>query len=416
MNRLLTNRRFLFLLCGQAASGLGGTFATVIMSWLVYKLTGSLIAMGSIWVAQLVPSLITQLLSGPYLDRWDRKKVMIASEWLRATAFLLPTIAFLLESLHIWQLFLTAIIIGIAEPLFRPASMAYVAEILPNDQLTKGNSLLEGTMQMMFLIGPALGGFILEWAGPQAVLFLLVGTMSGAGFILLFLPQKEGGRFKHKDTWWTEFKAGLQFYRINPALLAVGLLLMLANFTSGAASPMYLPFITEIIGGSPFQYGLFTSALSFGMIIASIATGVMKETKNRRPIMLGSMLMIGASLAVLGFVHTFPLALITITFMGFFIIIFNINNTTLYQRKVPDELRGRVFAVRILLAQSGIPLGAFVGGILAEKWGIPVLFNVMGGLVVIVTIISFFVPIFYQLNDTSPATVPVKPRQNVKNR
>lgn len=404
MSELFRDREFIFLLLGQAASGLGGTFATFIMSWLVYELTGSLVAMGSIWVAQMVPSIITQLWSGPYLDRWDRKKVMIASEWLRAVAFLFPTITLLIGSLEVWQLFVTAITIGIVEPLFRPASMAYVAEILPKDKLNQGNSLLEGTMQLMLLIGPVLGGLILQWLGPQVVLILLVGTMSGAGLILLFLPQKQGEPSKFKETWWVEFKAGLQFYRINPVLFGIGLLLMLANFTNGAASPMYLPYIIEVLGGSPFQYGLFTSVLSLGMIIASIITGVKKETKNRRMIMLGSMLLIGASLALLGFISTFPLALVSIAFIGFFIVIFNINNTTLYQRKVPDELRGRVFAVRILLAQSGIPLGAFIGGVIAENWGIPILFNIMGGLVVIFTIASFFLPVFYQLNDSSSDT------------
>jgi MFS family permease len=153
MTELFRNRAFIFLWLGQAASGLGGTFATFIMSWLVYELTGSLVAMGSIWVATMVPGLITQLWSGPYLDRWNRKKVMIFSEWMRAVAFLIPAIMFTIGDLQVWHLYLTAVIIGVAEPLFRPSSMAFVAEILPKDRLNQGNSFLEGTMQVMFLIG-----------------------------------------------------------------------------------------------------------------------------------------------------------------------------------------------------------------------------------------------------------------------
>ncbi|MFD2043453.1 MFS transporter [Ornithinibacillus salinisoli] len=405
MADLFRNRSFVFLLLGQTASGLGGTFATFIMSWLVYELTGSLVAMGSIWVTQMVPSLITQLWSGPYLDRWDRKKVMVVSEWLRAIAFLIPTITFSIGELHVWHLYVTAIMIGIAEPLFRPSSMAFVAEILPKDRLNKGNSLLEGSMQVMFLIGPPLGGVILQWLGAQAVLLLLVGVMGVAGLVLLYLPNKQVTLSETKETWWKQFKAGLKFYRINPVLLGVGLLLMMANFTNGAISPMFLPYVTEILGGGPIQYGLFTSFFSVGMILASLVMGMTKEPENRRKVMLGSMMIIGLCMASLGFVSSFPFAILFIAITGFCMIVFNINNTTMYQRTVPNELRGRVFAVRILLAQAGMPVGAFIGGVIAEAWSIPSLFNIMGGFVVIVTIISFFLPVFHHLNSKNSTAV-----------
>jgi MFS family permease len=406
MAELFRNRAFIFLWLGQAASGLGGTFSTFIMSWLVYELTGSLVAMGSVWVATMVPSLITQLWSGPYLDRWNRKKVMIFSEWLRAAAFLIPTTMFTVGELQVWHLYVTAVIIGIAEPLFRPSSMAFVAEILPKNRLNKGNSLLEGTMQVMLLVGPPLGGLILQWLGAQAVLLLLVGVMGGAGILLLFLPHKKVKRSEVKESWLTQFKEGLQFYRVNPVLLGVGLLLMLGNFTSGASSPMYLPYVTEVLGGSPFLYGLFTSSFSIGMILASFVTGMSKEPQNRRMVMLGAMMGIGVFMALLGWVSYFPLAILCVACSGFCIILFNVNNTTMYQRKVPDELRGRVFAVRLLLAQAGIPVGALVGGAFAEAWGISALFNLMGGVVVLVTAIAFLLPVFNQLNDKTTITIP----------
>lgn len=408
MAELLRNRAFIFLGLGQAASGLGGTFATFIMSWLVYELTGSLVAMGSIWVATMVPSIITQLWSGPYLDRWNRKKVMIFSEWMRAAAFLIPAIMFSLGELQVWHLYVTAVIIGIAEPLFRPSSMAFVAEILPKDRLNKGNSILEGTMQIMLLIGPPLGGLILQWIGAQAVLSLLVGTMGGAGVLLMFLPNKKVEVSQAKETWFKQFKEGLRFYRVNPVLLGVGLLLMLCNFTNGASTPMFLPFVTENLGGSPFQYGLFTSSFSIGMILASLVTGMTKEPQNRRLVMLGSLMFTGLFMALLGWVSYFPFAILIVICSGFCMIIFNVNNTTLYQRKVPNEIRGRVFAVRILLAQAGVPVGAFIGGAFAEAWGIPTLFTVMGGLVIIATVTAFFLPVFYQLNDTTATSVAAK--------
>jgi MFS family permease len=400
LRELLTNRAFVFLWLGQGASGLGGTFVAFIMSWLVYEMTGSLVAMGSMWIAFMLPSLIVQLWSGPYLDRWDRKTVMIYSEWLRAFAFLIPAIMFSLGLLQVWHLFAAAIISGIAEPLFRPASMAYMAGILPKDHLQKANSLLEGTLQIFTLIGPPIGGLVFQWLGAGAVLFAMVGMMGLCGLLLVFIPGSRARKVEVKASWFKQFKEGLQFYKINPVLLWIGLLLMVYNFSSGAVMPLFLPYVTDILGGSAFQYGLFTSSFSLGMILASVWTGMRKEPKNRRIVMLGATMISGVFMGLLGWVSHFPLAILCVVITGFFIIIFNVNNTTLYQKKVPDELMGRVFAVRIFLSRAGMPVGALMGGVFAEAWGIPALFVLVGGIIVAVSSIAFFAPVFNNLNDT----------------
>lgn len=72
----------------------------------------------------------------------------------------------------------------------------------------------------------------------------------------------------------------------------------------------------------------------------------------------------------------------------------------MYQRRVPDELRGRVFSVRILLSQLGMPLGALMGGAFSEAWGIPALFILVGGIVVLASSLAFLAPVFKQLNDS----------------
>lgn len=398
--QLLKKPAFIFIWLGQAASGLGGTFAMFIMSWLVYEMTGSLLAMGSMWVSFMVPSLITQLWSGPYLDRWNRKTVMVVSEWMRVFAFLIPAVLYFTGSLEVWHLYLTTIIGGIAEPLFRPSSMAYVAEILPKDKLLKGNSILEGTMQIMMLIGPPLGGLMLQWFGAQTVLSALVICMAVAGCLLMFLPKFELVKGEKKETWLKQFVKGLQFYKVNRVLLYVGLLLMILNFCSGASQPMFLPFVTEILGGSPFQYGLFTSSFSIGMILASLWAGTSKEPKSRRLTMLGALLIGGVCMAILGLVELFALVVVVMAINGFCMILFNIHNSTLYQQRVPNEVRGRVFAVRIFLAQAGMPFGALFGGAFADAFGIQALFVLLGAIIIVVNAVALMLPVFKQLDTT----------------
>ncbi len=400
MGALFRNRAFILVWLAQAASGLGGTFAVFVESWLVYDLTGSKMAMGSLFMTFMTASVITQIWSGPFLDRWDRRTVMVLSEWLRAAAYLIPAVMFVLNELQVWHLFLATLLAGIAEPLFRPSSMAYIPNILPKDNLVRGNAFLEGTMNLMTLVGPAAGGLTLHWLGAGTILFCLVALLGGSGLILWFLPRDQQPRGEGKQNRWvSQFKEGLRFYKVKPILLGTGLLIMIGNLGFGATQPMMLPYVIDILEGEAWQFGLLTSSFSVGMLVGSIYMSVIGEPKNRRLYMLGASGIMGFSLALLGITRVFSLALTLVVVSGFAAILYNVLNTTLYQRFVPKSLRGRVFTIRILLAQSGMPLGAFLGGAFAEMWGIPLLFVLAGGIALIATGIAWFHPLFWQLNE-----------------
>ncbi|WP_409271625.1 MFS transporter [Neobacillus sp. SCS-31] len=399
MRELFKDRKFVFLWLAQGASGLGSTFATFALSWLVYEMTGSKIAMGSIWLTFMLPNIVIQMFAGPYLDRWDRKKVMIFSEWFRAAVFLIPAILLPLGVLEFWHLYMVSIAIGLAQPLFYPASMAYTADVLPKDKLSKGNSILEGTGQLLTLLGPTLGGILISAFSVELVLIILILALGAAGLLLMFNPSSKKQRLEQKESWFIQFKEGLQFFRVYPVLFWVGIMMMMINFSSGAAQPMFLPYITDELGGTAFQYGLFTSAFSLGMVCGSLLMGIVKEPKNRKNVMLGSLFMNGLFLIGLAWTPYYGLALVFSLGQGLFAIIFNINNTTLYQRRVPKHLRGRVFSVRILLAQAGVPFGAALGGLFAEAFSIPLLFAVLGIITIITNITCWLHPIFEKLND-----------------
>lgn len=385
----------------QAASGLGHTFAAFIISWLVYELTGSKVAMGSIWLCYMLPSLVVQLWAGPFLDRWQRRKVMIFAEWQRALVYLLPALLYTQGRLDVWHLYLVAGLAGTAEPLFRSSSMAYIPEVLPPHQLIRGNSVLEGTAQLFMLSGPALGGLMVANLGALSVLLGLIAVLGLAGLLLCLIPASPIRPRAHQERWWSQFKEGLSFFRFYPVLFWVGMMLLVINFSSGAAHPMYLPLVMEELGGDAFKYGLFSSFFSVGMLLGSAWAGIIGEPRNRRLVMLGSLFLSGLLQAALGWTQSYTLALAAVAGIGFTAMLFTINNTTFYQKRVPDQLRGRVFAVRILMSQLGVPLGSFLGGVMGETLGLKSLFTILGGLIVLVTTLALLSPVFHRLNDNN---------------
>ncbi len=267
----------------------------------------------------------------------------------------------------------------------------------------KGNSILEGTGQIMMLFGPSLGGLLITAFGVEVVLLFLVISLGLSGLLLMLNPSSKKSTIVKRESWFVQFREGLQFYRVYPVLFWVGIMMMFINTSSGAAQPMFLPYVLDDLGGTAFQYGLFTSAFSFGMLAGSLLTGIREQPKNRKQVMLGSLFLNGLLFLGLAWTPFYWVALVLSFGQGLFAIIFNINNTTLYQQRVPNHLRGRVFSVRILLAQAGVPFGAALGSIIAESFSISILFLVLGCLICLTTILCFLNPIFNNLNNNNVA-------------
>ena len=404
MKELIQNRRFLLVWLAQTASGLGGIFAMFIEAWLVYSITGSKMAMSGLFIAYMFSSLIVQLWAGPYLDRWDRRLVMALTQWSRAAGYLVPTVMYLLDSLALWHLYLVVLIGGAADPLFRSSSMAYLPDLLPEKRLVKGNAVLEGTLNAMALVGPPLAGMALGWVGAEMILSALVSLLALSGGLLLLLPGSRPNADDRKQPWINQFKEGLGFFKMHPMLLGLGLLIMVGNFAYGTIEPMFLPYVSEVLHGTPLQFGLLTSAFSLGMLSGSLWMSLREEPRNRRLYMFSANGVAGLTIFAMGAVHLFSVALLLAFVSGVCAIIFNVLNTTLYQRFVPKKMRGRVFTVRSLMAQSAIPLGAFLGGGFAELWGLPLLFLTAGGAVILVTVVAWFHPVFRQLNQPAAAS------------
>ncbi|WML49036.1 MFS transporter [Neobacillus sp. PS3-34] len=245
------------------------------------------------------------------------------------------------------------------------------------------------------------------------MLIILLVSLGLSGLLLMMNPSSTKTQIEKKESWFVQFKEGLQFYRVYPVLFWVGIMMMIINFSSGAAQPMFLPYITDQFHGTAFQYGLFTSAFSFGMLAGSLLTGTLKEPKNRKLVMLGSLFMNGVLFLGLGWTPFYWLAIVITFGQGLFAIIFNINNTTLYQQRVPEHLRGRVFSVRVFLAQAGIPFGAAIGSYIAESFSISALFLALGCLIAITTIVCSLHPMFNKLNDNNVVNLEIPSEEQI---
>ncbi|MGG0153322.1 MFS transporter [Bacillus mycoides] len=397
MNSVLKNRSFFFMWIGSAISELGGAFGTLCNSILVYELTGSKTALSSMWLLYFIPSLILQLISGPYIDKWSRKWIMIFSQWMRASVFLLPLVMLVTNSVEVWHIYVVQIIVGLITPLYTPASQAITPSIVSKEQLQDANAYIDGMTRLMMFLAPVLGGIVIHFIGMKLTLFFVCVCLFISGGLLLFITEK---RIKQelRKTWLEEFLHGFTYFFTKPVIVWLGIFLTFVQFGVGVTMVTNLPYIKDELSAGYAEYGYFMAGFPLGYVVGSMLVGKVKY-RSRRLLMLGGLFVGGLTYTSLGLNNSIIIAIVIEVIAGICIAFFNVHNTTICQQTVPNNMIGKVFSVRLFFIRSAMPLGVFLGGILSEMWGVRVLYFIIGSIICVTSLIGILLPYFKFLDE-----------------
>jgi MFS family permease len=397
---LYRHRPFLFILLGQLVSELGATLGTLASSWLIFHATGSYTAVGGLWLLYFLPSLAVQLIAGPYLDRWDKKRILVFCQWTRSVAYSL-TFAFLLwwPEVH-WPFYLTSLINGLIQPLYVPASQALLPTVVKKEQLLQATSYLDAILRMAMICGPVLGGVIVAALEGIGSLVLVAAGFALSGLLLLNSPIQQEKKADPSQTWVVMFLAGLRVFQEKPLLLWLGIFLAFVQFAVGITLVLTIPYIVDELGGSSLHVGIFQAGFPLGYLFGSLLVPYLSRYfRVKHVLMLSSIALGGATFVALGFVENLYLAIGIEVIAGLAMPFFQVHSTNLYQLSVPAELMGRVLSVRLLIMRMTMPLGVWLGGLLGEIVGIRPLYVGMGLLIVAVGLLGLFLPYFRSLSQ-----------------
>lgn len=399
---LLKNRSFLAVWLGNGASELGGAFGTFCNSILVFHLTGSGLALGSMWVLYYVPSLLLQLVIGPFIDRWSRKHIMIYSQCVRGLVFLLPLILLFMNELDVWHIYAVQLVIGLVTPFYVPANQAITPTLVEERHLQQANAYLDGTARLMSFLAPVLAGLVIEWTSVDVTLAFVSGLLLLSGGSLLFISENRSSK-RIRNSWLHEMKEGYGTFFRQSVLVWLGIFLGFVQFGVGVTLVTTLPYITTELGGSYAEYGYFMAGFPVGYILGAILVSKIYIV-SQRFVMLGALWIGGLTFVALYFTTTIPLAIATEVIGGVMMAIFSIHNLTLFQKMVPNHMLGKVASVRLLLIRSFMLLGIIVGGLLSEVWGIRPLYLLIGSVICMTSTMGLLLPYFKLLNTQSVRT------------
>ncbi|KAA0794774.1 MFS transporter [Bacillus sp. BB56-3] len=397
LKNILKNRSFFFMWIGSAISELGGAFGTLCNSILVYELTGSEMALSSMWLLYFIPSLILQLISGTFIDKWSRKWIMIFSQWIRASVFLLPLMMLVSGSIEVWHIYVVQIVVGLITPLYTPASQAITPSIVSQEQLQDANAYIDGMTRLMMFLAPVLGGVVIHYIGTEFTLSFVCICLFVSGAFLLYIKEKRTTTDIRK-TWLEQFLQGFTYFFTKPIIVWLVIFLTFVQFGVGVTMVTNLPYIKDELSAGYAEYGYFMAGFPLGYVIGSVLVGKVTY-KRRRILMLGGLFIGGLTYISLGFNHSIVIAIIIEVIAGICIAFFNVHNTTICQQTVPNNMMGQVFSVRLFFIRSAMPLGVLVGGILSEMWGVRALYVIIGAIICVTSLIGMLLPYFKFLDE-----------------
>ena len=369
---VLAHRDFSLLWSGQLVSNIGTAIASLALMFYAYDLTGSAMAMAILAIAQTLPVVAFAGPIGVYIDQWNRKKIMVASDVIRAVAILLIPLTIYFPSFMptIYWVYLLTFLYATANAWFFPARSASIPNLVESDELVAANSLSQMTFKVVQLVVPPVGGILVALLAPD---YLLAFTINSAAFVFSavalrgiktnLIPNRD---FDNKESLMAQIKQGARYVIGNSILSFLFVFAMLLAVSSGILNALFMPFLEGELGLGSAQIGLVLSAGAASGAIAAVYFSRKKEID--RPLYLVAFAGLLAGVAVFALVLAFDLVTVMLSWVmiGAVDVILNIPLTVLMQELVEDELRGRVFSLLSVAFTALQVVGMAIGGVWAE--------------------------------------------------
>jgi len=370
---LLRNRDFAMLWIGQAVSQLGSSIFNISLVWFITDLTGSAISVANVMTLAATSIILSSAFAGVIVDRFDRRKIMLTSDLVRAVVvFIFAFIAFQ-QKIEIWHFYVLAVIFGLVGALFAPAGMSVLPAIVDKNDLVAANSISTSTLIAINILGPAVGGMLISLPGvgiSGISFFNAVSFLAGALGIWSIRSAVVRQERHSGQSFVKELTAGLGYLRSYPSLLS---LIKFFAFLNLAAAPVFvlLPlFAKDVLKAGVAGFGFMEGGLCAGMLIGSFFAGATGNRFKRVPYILGVCIIQGLLLATLSLSPGIKTAVTILFLYGAVNALISTMFISLLQEKVEDEFRGRVFSL-VSLASTGLqPVSMALSGVMAERFGL----------------------------------------------
>ena len=402
MTRENWKRQFSIIYAGQAFSILGSSAVQFALVWWLTTRYGSGNVLAQAMIAGFLPSIVLGFFAGVWVDRYNRKTVMIVADGLVALSSALIGIAFwVLQEPPLWMIYGALALRGVGGAFHSPAMQAAIPLLVPEDMLTKAGGWGNLIVSAGTLLGPVLGALLIT-VMPVAPIMLV--DILGAAFAiisLLFVAIPDLPTTMEKPRILDDFKDGFRAMRDNRPLMAVLPSMVLAVLVYMPLGALYPLLVRAHFLGEAWHNGVVEFVFAAGMAISSLVMGLWGGSKKR-------FLMISLSIFVLGLTSALSGALPPEAFWLFVALCFPMGATGTFlmvplnayvQATVAPEMMGKVFSLMMTAMSLATPFGLFLSGPLSDVIGVDKWFLYSGALMVVISFYCFLTTRRYDIES-----------------
>jgi MFS family permease len=369
--RALRHRNFQLFFSGQLISLTGTWMQSVAQSWLVYRLTGSALLLGSVGFASQIPVFLFAPLGGIAADRYNRRQIVIGTQIASMLlAFALAALT-LLDRVQVWHVFVLASLLGIVNAFDIPGRQSFLVDMVGKDDLMNAIALNSSMFNGARVIGPAVAGILVAKIGEGWCFFAnavsYIAVIIGLLLMRVHSPARVsmGSPLEH-------MMEGFRFVERTAPIRALLLLLGVVSLVGMPYIVLMPIFADQILHGGARGLGILMGATGVGALLGALTLAFRNGVKGLGRWVAWCCAGFGSSLIVFSLSHKFWISVILLLPVGYAMMLQMACSNTLIQVMVPDALRGRVMAVYSMMFMGMAPIGALLGGALADRLGAPV--------------------------------------------
>lgn len=380
--RALRHRNFRLYFVGHAISTLGTWVQMVALSWLVYRLTDSAALLGITTCASLLPQLFVGPIAGAWIDRHDKRRLLILTQSLLGLQALL--LALLTYSGHIGAnlIVLMSFVLGVLNAVDTPLRQSLLSRFVDDvDDLPNALALNASLFTCSRFVGPPLAGLLLGMTG-EAVCFALNALSYGALITGLLAVRMSAG-VRANGSMRSVFREGLTYALQTPSVRGLILGVLIVNITASSYAVLLPVFARDIFAGDARTLGWLWGAAGFGSLLSTLLLAAHRSAEQLQRLIIATAGASAVALLVFAASTQLALSLTAMAVLGFGVTINNVGTNILLQSQAPEVLRGRVVSLYTSTRFGFDAIGGLLAGLLAARFGGPWAMQIAGALLLL---------------------------------
>jgi MFS family permease len=386
--RSLKHRNFQLFFSGQLISLVGTWMDTVAEAWLVYRLTGSSLLLGTVTFASQLPVLLISPFAGLVADRLNRRKIVITTQ--AASMIIAGVLSALTLSRHVTvrQVIILAALMGVVNAFDIPARQSFLVEMVGREDLMNAIALNSSMFNAARIIGPSIAGILVASFGEGWCFFANSVSYIAviAGLLLMKVPPRP--RAVESASPFEHIAEGFRFVRHTGPIRALLLLVGLVSLVAMPYAVLMPVFAAKILHGNARTLGILMTSAGLGALVGALLLASRRGVKGLARVVSIACAAFGVALILFSFSHRWILSALLLIPVGFSVMTQMGSTNTLIQSMVPDRLRGRTMAVYSMMFLGIAPFGALLSGWSADRIGAPHTLAI-GGVIAILGAVAF---------------------------